>query len=350
MPIDYPSSPTVNQIYTYNGKAWVFNGTAWVGAGFVGVNASSANTASYVVQRDASGNFSAGTITATLTGNATNVTGIVAIANGGTGQITANAAVNALLPAQASNSGKYLTSNGTDSSWGAVVGGPAFTVSATAPVSPASGDRWYDTSTGSYLIYLNDGTSSQWVETSNSGMVSNPTGTIIPFAGATAPSGFLLCNGASVSSSDYLALHAVISNTYGGSAYSGAAALNFTLPDYRGRVLIGAGTGSGLTARTLGGTVGTEGHTVSSNNISQFSTGNAGSHSHTFGKPALSYLYPSGAITISMPGGNQHGFSDGDGVNDTSTAADHTHTVGSASPTAISNLQPSIGVNYLIKT
>lgn len=36
MPIDYPSSPTVNQIYTYNGKAWVFNGTAWVGAGFVG--------------------------------------------------------------------------------------------------------------------------------------------------------------------------------------------------------------------------------------------------------------------------------------------------------------------------
>jgi hypothetical protein len=51
-----------------------------------------------------------------------------------------------------------------------------------------------------------------------------------------------------------------------------------------------------------------------------------------------------------MPGGNQHGFSDGDGVNDTSTAADHSHTVGSASPTAISNMQPSIGVNYLIKT
>jgi hypothetical protein len=118
MPIDYPSSPTVNQIYTYNGKAWVFNGTAWVGAGFVGVNASSANTASYVVQRDASGNFSAGTITATLTGTATNVSSIVALANGGTGQITATAAFNALAPNQTSNSGKYLKTDGTNTSWG----------------------------------------------------------------------------------------------------------------------------------------------------------------------------------------------------------------------------------------
>lgn len=47
--------------------------------------ATSANTASAIVARDASGNFSAGTITATLSGNATNVSGIVAGANGGTG-------------------------------------------------------------------------------------------------------------------------------------------------------------------------------------------------------------------------------------------------------------------------
>lgn len=31
MPIDFPSSPTTNQTYTYNNKLWVFNGTAWVG-------------------------------------------------------------------------------------------------------------------------------------------------------------------------------------------------------------------------------------------------------------------------------------------------------------------------------
>jgi hypothetical protein len=47
------------------------------------------NTANQIVKRDASGNFSAGTITANLTGNisgnATNVTGIILGANGGTG-------------------------------------------------------------------------------------------------------------------------------------------------------------------------------------------------------------------------------------------------------------------------
>ena len=31
MPIDFPSSPTTNQTYTYNNKLWVYNGTAWVG-------------------------------------------------------------------------------------------------------------------------------------------------------------------------------------------------------------------------------------------------------------------------------------------------------------------------------
>jgi hypothetical protein len=54
----------------------------------VASNATDANTASTLVARDASGNFSAGTITATLSGNATNVSGVVAVANGGTGTST----------------------------------------------------------------------------------------------------------------------------------------------------------------------------------------------------------------------------------------------------------------------
>jgi hypothetical protein len=74
--------------------------------------ATSANTANTIVARDASGNFSAGTITATLSGNATNVTGTVAIANGGTGTTTQQAAINAL--AGAVTSGQYLRGNGTN--------------------------------------------------------------------------------------------------------------------------------------------------------------------------------------------------------------------------------------------
>lgn len=49
-----------------------------------------------------------------------NVTGTVAIANGGTGQITANAAFNALAPSQTGNNNRYLKSDGTNASWDAI--------------------------------------------------------------------------------------------------------------------------------------------------------------------------------------------------------------------------------------
>lgn len=46
--------------------------------------------------------------------------GALPIANGGTGQITAPLAINALLPAQTSANGKFLTSDGSVCSWGSV--------------------------------------------------------------------------------------------------------------------------------------------------------------------------------------------------------------------------------------
>lgn len=48
---------------------------------------------------------------------AANLTGTLAIANGGTGQTTANTAFNALAPSQGSANGKYLKSDGTNTSW-----------------------------------------------------------------------------------------------------------------------------------------------------------------------------------------------------------------------------------------
>ena len=53
----------------------------------------------------------------------TGVTGTLPIANGGSGQTTATAAFNALAPSQATNSGKYLTTDGTNSSWATVSSG-----------------------------------------------------------------------------------------------------------------------------------------------------------------------------------------------------------------------------------
>ena len=62
--------------------------------------------------------ITATTFTGALTGNATNITGTLAIANGGTGQTTAGAAITALLPAQSvATTNQVLTSDGTFASW-----------------------------------------------------------------------------------------------------------------------------------------------------------------------------------------------------------------------------------------
>jgi hypothetical protein len=54
---------------------------------------------------------------------ATGVTGTLTLTNGGTGQTTAAAARNALLPSQATHSGEVLTTDGTNVSWAAAGGG-----------------------------------------------------------------------------------------------------------------------------------------------------------------------------------------------------------------------------------
>lgn len=61
-------------------------------------------------------------VTGNISGNAANVTGIVAISKGGTGESNALDAINALLPSQTGNNGKFLTTDGTDPSWVTVAG------------------------------------------------------------------------------------------------------------------------------------------------------------------------------------------------------------------------------------
>lgn len=64
-----------------------------------------------------------------------------------------------------------------------------------------------------------------------------PTGAVFPFAGITAPEGFLFCDGSAVSRVTYSKLLGVIGETYG----SGDGLTTFNLPDYRETVLVGAG-------------------------------------------------------------------------------------------------------------
>ncbi len=91
--------------------------------------ATSANNANTIALRDASGNFSANTITATLNGNATNVTGTVTETHGGTsitsytkGDILYASGANALSKRAIGNTGEVLTVSGGVPVWSAVSG------------------------------------------------------------------------------------------------------------------------------------------------------------------------------------------------------------------------------------
>lgn len=106
-----------------------------------------------------------------------------------------------------------------------------------------------------------------------------PAGTIQAYAGSTAPSGWLACDGSAVSRTTYSDLFTAIGTTWG----AGDGSTTFNVPDFRGRALIGDGTGSGLTARTLGDTLGAETHTLTVDELPSHNHTAAGSTSKTNG-------------------------------------------------------------------
>lgn len=65
-----------------------------------------------------------------------------------------------------------------------------------------------------------------------------PVGTILPYAGATAPYGYLLCDGSEQEIGKYRDLYNVIGDTYG-TPFRGQSGLTFVLPDLRGRFALG---------------------------------------------------------------------------------------------------------------
>ncbi len=93
-------------------------------------------------------------------------------------------------------------------------------------------------------------------------------GEIRMFGGIFAPQDFLQCNGSILDIQQYTALYSLMGVVYGGNGTS-----NFGIPDLRGRVPMGQGTGTNLTPRAMGASGGTE--TVS------LAVGNIPAHSHT---------------------------------------------------------------------
>lgn len=135
------------------------------------------------------------------------------------------------------------------------------------------------------------------VEDSKSGVFITP-GIIISFAGTTAPSGWLLCQGQAVLRSSYPLLFATIGTTYNtqidpttGGSWFDPGVLFFRVPDYRGIQMRGVGTPSGLDTVTLGGY---QGQKTAPNGLSTSSS--EGGHSHSLTNGAMRYGYGGGGI------------------------------------------------------
>jgi microcystin-dependent protein len=89
------------------------------------------------------------------------------------------------------------------------------------------------------------------------------------FAGNYAPEGWQVCDGSALQINTYQALYSLIGTTYGGNGTT-----TFNVPDLRGRLPVGQGQGTGLTARTIGQSLGAS--------QIQIQPANMPSHSHLF--------------------------------------------------------------------
>lgn len=93
-------------------------------------------------------------------------------------------------------------------------------------------------------IKTNDG----WKLVSGFNGTSDVIGSVIAFAGSTAPDGYFICDGRAVSRTIYSKLFAVIGTTYG----PGDGSTTFNIPDLRDKFIEGSGTDAVGTAKTAG--------------------------------------------------------------------------------------------------
>lgn len=213
---------------------------------------------------------------------------------------------------------------------------------------------------------------------------AHPIGAVAQYAGPSDPADvdgvtrWLVCDGRAISRSTYATLFAAVSTLYG----SGDGTSTFNIPDLRGRVIVGAGSGSGLTTRTRGQTGGEENHSLVTGELashnhgaSGLSTGSSGTgisdsgHAHYMVSSNLNVPAASGAWSFSQAqsGTGTFGYtpnvnsisSTGYGVATASGNASisdpgHSHSVNGStasngSGTGHNNVQPFGVVNHIIK-
>jgi microcystin-dependent protein len=173
----------------------------------------------------------------------------------------------------------------------------------------------------------------------NQSLTDTPVGSIQPFAGASAPGGWLLCDGAAVSRTDYAELFAVLGTTYG----TGNGSTTFNVPDLRGRVPAGLDNMGGSAASRLTNTVLSASNTMGATGGAQthtLTTAQLPAHNHAPKGDGTSFYVgvPSGGDVING-GGASYRFNFGTSYTTTgNTGSDNAHT----------NTQPTLVVTYII--
>jgi microcystin-dependent protein len=166
------------------------------------------------------------------------------------------------------------------------------------------------------------------------------TGIVVPWGSAVIPSGFLECNGASVSTSTYAALFAVIGYTYGGSGAS------FNLPDLTDRTVVNKSNTKSLAQTGGANTVTPTGNISGSTGSTTLTTQQIAAHVHDTGfrNPQNQVLMVTGQNCAGTSNANLNTSSTGGGQS-------HDHSLSANfSGSANSVLQPYLVLIYIIKT
>jgi microcystin-dependent protein len=160
-------------------------------------------------------------------------------------------------------------------------------------------------------------------------------GDIRLFAGTFAPRGWLLCNGALLSISEYDTLYTLIGTTYGGDGQT-----TFALPDLRGRVPVGQGQGPGLSPRVMGQVYGSENVTLLPTEMPQ--------HTHTLNATTATATsaQAAGRLFAQTGADNLYGPPPNEGPQPQAMAGAAVSPAGGSQPH--NNIMPSMAINYIM--
>jgi len=259
---------------------------------------------------------------------------VVTIPNGITAQVYCDGSTG-FFSAQTGSAGNFtvngnLTSTGLTDTGNMSVGGNLSVTgtttligTATAP-TPTTGDNSTKIATTTFV---------------QNSIANVPSGSLLMWPTTSAPSGYLLCNGAAVSRTTYATLYAVVGTTFG----SGNGSTTFNLPNYADRMPIGAGT----IAAFIGATGGSSTTTLSTANLPAHNHGvNDPGHVHTTSVDGSDLFPATGQTTINYGGPGQYPAT----VFSMNSAVTGITTQNTGSGTAATTISPYLGINFIIKT